>query len=232
MMHGRTDRRRPFMSTGALACGLAGLGSLLLLTSIAARLAAARPLPPGRLVVRYPDLTWRHPSPREESARLPKIDEAGASFEIENVGERPIRIIGVESSCGCSTTKVTPDFLPPGQQGIVEVRATPFAVGERLLTVNLRTDSPLTPVVGLRLRILGWRSPPFLLQSGGDLIPAVLGHHQVGGLEIPVDHAALVGIVEGITDLDREVDHLAPGHRAALLQDLLQGGVVPVLVRK
>ena len=45
-----------------------------------------------------------------------------------------------------------------------------FPVGERLITVGLRTDSPATPAVALTLRTLGWRDPPFVSRAVGDLI--------------------------------------------------------------
>jgi hypothetical protein len=142
---------------------------MLLLSSIVALLVAVRSPGPGRLVPKRSELTWRHPSPKEASSRLPTIDQASVTFEISNFGGQTVRITGVESSCGCATPKVQPTILAPGNLGIVEVNATPLAVGERLVSVTLRTDSPLTPLVVLNLKILGWRDPSFLLQASGDL---------------------------------------------------------------
>ena len=167
----------PIQSTALLHRGRSRIGALLLtgaglfLLSISIGLSVrARSLSPGKLVARHPEVLWRHPAPREASSRLPTIDEAGGTFEVENVGGRPVRILGVQASCGCATPKISPSVIPPGQLGRVDVRTTPFAVGERLVTVDLRTDSPLSPTLNLRLRAFGWRRPPLLLQTGGDLI--------------------------------------------------------------
>ena len=47
-----------------------------------------------------------------------------------------------------------------------------------------------------------------------------------------MDDAVLVGVVERLADLDRQLDHLAPGQLAALLEDLLQGDALDVLHRE
>ncbi len=95
---------------------------------------------------------------------------AGAVFEVENTGGRPVRIKEVAASCGCATPRVSRSVIEPGTVANIEVQTTPGPVGEQVLFVDLRTNSPLTPVVRLRLRTFGGRDPPFLLQSGGDLI--------------------------------------------------------------
>ena len=46
-----------------------------------------------------------------------------------------------------------------------------------------------------------------------------------------MDHAALVGVVQRVADLDRQVDHLAPGQRPRVLEDRLQGHALDELHR-
>ena len=45
----------------------------------------------------------------------------------------------------------------------------PFPVGERIVEFVVHTDSPITPAVTLKLRMIGSRTPPFILTAGGDL---------------------------------------------------------------
>ncbi len=128
------------------------------------------PAGPGKLVPRQSTLTWRGPEkPKSTRTGALSIDEASAKFEIENVGGWPVHIIAVQSSCGCAEPKVQPMTIEPGRLGIVEVRALPLQVGEKLAIVTLQTDSPSTPEVVLQLRLIGGRRPPFLLQAGGEL---------------------------------------------------------------
>jgi uncharacterized protein DUF1573 len=97
------------------------------------------------------------------------LDEVEAKFELQNVGGLPVHILAAQSSCGCAEPKVHPTTIVPGNVGYVEVRALPRQVGEKLATITLRTDSPSTPEVLLRVRIIGKRASPFLLQAGGQL---------------------------------------------------------------
>jgi hypothetical protein len=66
----------------------------------------------------------------------------------------------------------------------------------------------------------------------GQLDLALCGDHQVRRLEVAVDHALLVRVVQRVADLDGQVDHLAPGERAALAEDVVEGHPVDVLHRE
>jgi hypothetical protein len=163
-----SEWRRP---SGRLVLALLGLGSLLVLGSLATILKAARSTDsPGKLVARRPELTWRHSAPAKGGSKSAAVEDASAVFEVENIGDRPVRVVSVEASCGCVRPSVQPSVIAPHEMGLVGVRTTAFPVGEQLATLKLHTDSPLTPTVGLRLRTLGWRDPPFLIRATGDLI--------------------------------------------------------------
>ncbi len=69
-----------------------------------------------------------------------------------------------------ATPKISPNVIAPRSIGTVEVHSTPFPVGEKLVSVTLHTDSHLSPTGELRLRVFGWRRPPFMLQSGAELV--------------------------------------------------------------
>lgn len=146
---------------------LVGIGLLLIAGGMLAWFRGARSGVPGKLVTREDLLTWQGPS--EALGRTQSLGEANAKFEVENVGGAPVRILGVETTCGCATPKIQPSIIAPGGTGTVEVQAVPLQIGEKTVSVTLKTDSPTTPELVLRLRIVGNRRPPFLGKAGGDL---------------------------------------------------------------
>jgi hypothetical protein len=149
-----------------------GLGVLLAPGSVVTMLRAARANAPGKLMALNPELTWRHREPPNTTSASSAVDEASAVFVQETVGGRPVRVVGVEASCTCARPQVKPSTIAPNQRCVVEVRSVAFPVGDRVAVVKLSTDSPTTPNIGLRLRMLGWRAPPFLSRAAGDLVYA------------------------------------------------------------
>jgi hypothetical protein len=94
-----SEWRRP---SGRLVLALLGLGSLLVLGSLATILKAARSTDsPGKLVARRPELTWRHSAPAKGGSKSAAVEDASAVFEVENIGDLPVRVVSVEASCGC-----------------------------------------------------------------------------------------------------------------------------------
>jgi len=138
-------------------------GCTLILVSIIARMTLAWITPaPGKLVPKQAQIVWH--------SREPKVaGEPAATFEVKNVGGTPVRILSVESGCGCATPEVRPRVVAPGARAVVEVQATPSETGERPVAILLRTDAPASPRVLLELRILGSRRPPCLVSVEADL---------------------------------------------------------------
>ena len=155
--------RRTGILIGVFIClSLLGAGGLFVIRFF----KVSRP-EPGRLVADQVEKTWRGP---ESTAPKPVGgSEAQVHFELKNLGGRPVHVTSIETSCGCTSAKVHPDTIEPGGSGAVDVHADPFPVGVRNVAVTLRTDSEATPSVDLRLRLIGSRRPPFLLQAVGDL---------------------------------------------------------------
>ena len=143
---------------------LAGIGIILVVGSALARFTSYLSPRPGNLIATQPELVWSG----LDGAKT-EMGEADARFVVVNSGGLPVRVISVQSSCGCTTARVTPEIIAAGSTGVVEVRGTPYPVGERAVTVNLTTDSASTPVVHLLFRMLGTRRSRFLLQAGADL---------------------------------------------------------------
>lgn len=112
-------------------------------------------------------MTWT--SPADKPYRKLGLDEASATFEVENVGGVPVHITDVETSCGCAMPEIEPRTIAAGGVGVVKVKATPLDTGEKTVSLTLNTDSPASPQVVLRLHIVGSRQPPYMTQAGGDL---------------------------------------------------------------
>ena len=89
---------------------------------------------------------------------------------LDNVGGQPVRILAAESGCGCARPVVRPELVAPGQAAVVEVTAMTIPVGEKVVRINLRTDSPTKPEVALTLKLVGTRKPPFLFMLEGEAV--------------------------------------------------------------
>ncbi len=121
-------------------------------------------LDPGWAFVKQRVIDWQSPA-----SPAPKTPTPPAVFELENRGVDPVRVLSVESGCGCAKPRVTPLLIEPGGRAKVEVVAPPISVGERVVPITLKTDAKHEPDVQLQLRVVGSRIPPFLLRASGEL---------------------------------------------------------------
>lgn len=153
--HARATRRLRTIFVGA--------GVLLLAAGFVQFRRGFQPSP-GFLTCKNPLVVWV--GPEDAGAAL---TTASAQFQIKNPGGTSVRVMSVETSCGCAKPFVRPDVIPPGGQGSVAVDAVPLPSGERTAEITLSTDSPLTPTVELKLRMIGRRRPPFMVDARGDL---------------------------------------------------------------
>ena len=94
---------------------------------------------------------------------------AEVSFSLKNVGSGAVRVLSVDSGCGCVVPSVEPSLVAGGQPCRVEARGTPLAAGEKTVEITLHTDSKTRPEVVLKLRMVGGRKPPFLLSASANL---------------------------------------------------------------
>src|SRR5689334_2932863 len=74
---------------------------------------------------------------------------AVAHFKFKNTGEKPVKILAVHPSCGCTTAKLDHETIAPNETG--EIVAT-FNIGQRTglqkKTITVSTDdSPDTPTM-------------------------------------------------------------------------------------
>jgi len=77
-----------------------------------------------------------------------------ARATIKNVGRDTLRILGVSTSCGCTTVKSPKDFLRPGETDIVEVEfnSTGFR-GKVEKHLEIQSNDPRNPRVGITLTV-------------------------------------------------------------------------------
>jgi hypothetical protein len=79
--------------------------------------------------------------------------EAVGHFKYKNVGNAPVTIKSLHTSCGCTAAQSQKDAIAPGATG--EVTAT-FKIGDRIGTqmkgVTVETDDPVHPTTGLILK--------------------------------------------------------------------------------
>jgi len=126
------------------------------------RSGLGRPKHSGELVAEQPSIVWQGPS---ELSNEP----AKVRFTLVNRGETAIRMIAVQSGCGCTVPSFDSGEIPPGGRGYVNAGVRYFPVGERRVPLIVQTNSPQSPTVNLALHLIGGASPPFLMKAEGDL---------------------------------------------------------------
>jgi hypothetical protein len=99
----------------------------------------------------------------------PSSSRAIARFELVNKSSRAIRILSVESGCGCAKPTVDPEIVEPNKSTFINVSALSISTGMKDVPIKVRTDSTISPQIGLALRIIGTRQPPYLYQFQGEL---------------------------------------------------------------
>jgi len=116
--------------------------------------------------------------------------DAVAHFKYKNTGEKPIKIVSVHPSCGCTTAALAKDVVDPNESG--EITAT-FHIGDRFgvqqKTIGVVTDDKPGQVTVLKLKAtipqLLQISPTFLFWSADDVLDPKTIVVTVGG-DFPV----------------------------------------------
>lgn len=80
---------------------------------------------------------------------IPNTQPVSRTLTIQNVGGGWLEILGVSTSCGCTTAAVNVSRLPAGRTATVTITFDPTAHGGQagpfLRKVYLRTNDPATP---------------------------------------------------------------------------------------
>ncbi len=117
---------------------------------------------------------------------------AEGRFELVNEGNSPVRILGVESGCGCLAAAVDRNLVMPDKAALVSVSASVTPSEPKDVRIKIHTDSTIDPDVDLTFRVAGRRKPPFLLQVSG--APTLIDDSYLGGArEIIVETVEATG---------------------------------------
>lgn len=143
-------------STLALAAAI-GAGALFL---VSAQNALAADLPSGGSA-----LLGEQPGPAAAGAPKVQVLEPAYNFGtapsgpplnhvfmIKNVGNAPLEIRNVSSSCGCTVAKPSKEVLAPGEVATIAASIdTRFEQGHNLSVVSLTTNDPANPLMQLKI---------------------------------------------------------------------------------
>lgn len=120
---------------------------------------------PGPLVVLDGDIEIR--------SEIPKDGDIASTNKttvlVRNKGESLVRIVSLESNCGCTSADIQPKNISPGAVARVFLQIKPIRRGGRDVAIRLHTDSVAQPIAEIHVRVLGSDPPPYLLATNGDL---------------------------------------------------------------
>ncbi len=108
---------------------------------------AAAPPAAAELSLGVPVVEVR-PQPEDETIQV--------AFEFTNKGAKPVRVLGLDSSCSCLSADLDKAVYQPGEKGVgrAEFKVSSF-VGVHEKTLNVQTDDPDQPewIVPFRLTV-------------------------------------------------------------------------------
>lgn len=88
---------------------------------------------------------------------IPNTGPVSQTFQVRNMGQGPLTITGVSTSCGCTTARVDKERLGPGETANLTVTYDPQAhggqTGRFMRVVYVRSDDPETPEASLTIRV-------------------------------------------------------------------------------
>ena len=74
------------------------------------------------------------------------------TFTFQNIGDVPIEIQGVKSSCGCTVPKKPNEPIPPGGKGEIQVKYDTNRIGVFRKTITVNTNAPSSPIIALKIK--------------------------------------------------------------------------------
>jgi hypothetical protein len=94
------------------------------------------------------------PLARWDWGTIPARPPVSQNFPIQNLGDQPLVITKIVTSCGCTIAHLSSSFIPPGQRADLLVTFDPafhLTTGPVSRVVWLETNDPDTPLLELRL---------------------------------------------------------------------------------
>jgi hypothetical protein len=77
---------------------------------------------------------------------IPNGSEQKCSFEFRNTSQAPLLISNVIASCGCTSPKWPKKPVPPGENGIIEIKYKPAGVGLFSKSITVFSNAKNSPV--------------------------------------------------------------------------------------
>lgn len=137
----RAERRRD-----RFALPLTGL--LILVLAVAVGCTAAEARAPGKIELS---------SETFDFGTVPNTAPVSQTFEVRNVGRGTLEILGVSTSCACTTAEVEGRRVPPGEATDLTVTYDPQvhdgATGEFTRVIYVRSDDPDVQEAELAVRV-------------------------------------------------------------------------------
>jgi hypothetical protein len=88
---------------------------------------------------------------------VPNDKPVSQVFQVRNAGRGPLKILGLSTSCGCTTAEINDHRLAPGATANLTVTYDPQAhdgaTGDFMRIVYVRSDDPDTAETTLTLRV-------------------------------------------------------------------------------
>jgi hypothetical protein len=86
---------------------------------------------------------------------IPNTEPVSQVFQVRNVGQGRLEVIGVSTSCGCTTAEIGRQRLSPGEATGLKVTYDPQAhdgaTGEFMRLVYVRSNDPDAPEASLTI---------------------------------------------------------------------------------
>jgi hypothetical protein len=114
-------------------------------------------------VAAEPVVTWH-----SQTAHGGATSKAEQEFELINDGDAPVRITAVATGCAAMTAFAKPTLVESGGKATIFASGTPLSSGLITMSIAVNTDSPLTPVLNLKLKMINDRPAPFVHAARGD----------------------------------------------------------------
>ncbi len=127
----------------------------------------------------------------------PGASEVPVYFPFVNEGDEPVTILGMDTTCGCTTSELEKLHYEPGESGRIEavLKAGPRS-GVQQQHVRVRTDNPRAPEHHLTLRV---QIPELIELSGRMLYWRVGDDPDPKSVRVRVAHSEPIHITEVLT---------------------------------
>ena len=83
---------------------------------------------------------------------IAKGSDGVRTFTFENIGDAPIEIQNVRSSCGCTVPNKPKAPIPPGEKGEIQVKYDTNRVGIFRKTITVNTNVPTAAIIALKIK--------------------------------------------------------------------------------